>query len=354
MPGPEPPLKIVPSSTYQLRIESIVSSTARMKQLCTRRFAAEVLAALGLDVVDLHLAEVLDPLDLQSLHRSQRTSPEARATRRASRPSPGRRSRSRPRRDADLRAVRMRQRPHPVPVRAAIGLEAAPGEKIPNRSKSCCTPRTRCSEIMSRPTTARVVTDARRIPRPGRGFADRRRPPAAAPRRAAPARPCRSPRVDEVPSLDERRGASRRRAGCGGIELVGLRLERALMAVRRPGTPCRAQSSTHVVLRVGDRHRLDRQRPVRSWSYCPTKPSDCSQPASAASAMSSVRRISPAPHDSVAMPLAAGRPAAACPPRRNEPVPSPLDAPHEVVWRDVERDSPPWCGCAALACDRWP
>ena len=37
MPEPEPPLKIVPSSTYQLRIESIVSSTAKMKQLCTRR-----------------------------------------------------------------------------------------------------------------------------------------------------------------------------------------------------------------------------------------------------------------------------------------------------------------------------
>ena len=32
MPEPEPPLKIVPSSTYQLRIESIWSSTERMKQ----------------------------------------------------------------------------------------------------------------------------------------------------------------------------------------------------------------------------------------------------------------------------------------------------------------------------------
>ena len=32
MPEPEPPLKIVPSSTYQLRIESIWSSTGRMKQ----------------------------------------------------------------------------------------------------------------------------------------------------------------------------------------------------------------------------------------------------------------------------------------------------------------------------------
>jgi hypothetical protein len=31
MPDPDPPLKIVPSSTYQLRIELIVSSTARMK-----------------------------------------------------------------------------------------------------------------------------------------------------------------------------------------------------------------------------------------------------------------------------------------------------------------------------------
>ena len=31
-PAPEPPLKITPSSRYQLRIESIVSSTERMKQ----------------------------------------------------------------------------------------------------------------------------------------------------------------------------------------------------------------------------------------------------------------------------------------------------------------------------------
>ena len=31
-PEPEPPLNIVPSSTYQLRMEDIESSTARMKQ----------------------------------------------------------------------------------------------------------------------------------------------------------------------------------------------------------------------------------------------------------------------------------------------------------------------------------
>src|SRR5918993_1487836 len=36
-PEPEPPLKIRPSSRYQFRIEVIESSTARMKQLCTRR-----------------------------------------------------------------------------------------------------------------------------------------------------------------------------------------------------------------------------------------------------------------------------------------------------------------------------
>ncbi len=34
-PAPEPPLKISPSSRYQLRIDSIVSSTARMKQALT-------------------------------------------------------------------------------------------------------------------------------------------------------------------------------------------------------------------------------------------------------------------------------------------------------------------------------
>src|SRR5690606_38008240 len=32
MPAPEPPLKMRPSSTYQLRMESILSSTDRMKQ----------------------------------------------------------------------------------------------------------------------------------------------------------------------------------------------------------------------------------------------------------------------------------------------------------------------------------
>src|SRR5580698_7470949 len=36
-PAPEPPLKIRPSSRYHSRIESMVSSTARMKQLCTRK-----------------------------------------------------------------------------------------------------------------------------------------------------------------------------------------------------------------------------------------------------------------------------------------------------------------------------
>src|SRR5437763_11999551 len=34
-PAPEPPLKISPSSRYQLRIDSMVSSTARMKQALT-------------------------------------------------------------------------------------------------------------------------------------------------------------------------------------------------------------------------------------------------------------------------------------------------------------------------------
>src|SRR5881392_2080398 len=37
-PAPEPPLKIRPSSRYQFKIESMVSSTAKMKQLWTRTF----------------------------------------------------------------------------------------------------------------------------------------------------------------------------------------------------------------------------------------------------------------------------------------------------------------------------
>ena len=35
IPEPEPPRKIMPSLVFQSRIDSIVSSTERMKQLCT-------------------------------------------------------------------------------------------------------------------------------------------------------------------------------------------------------------------------------------------------------------------------------------------------------------------------------
>src|SRR3954447_12270479 len=40
MPDPEPPRKILPSLVFQARIESIVSSTERMKQLCTAMLLA--------------------------------------------------------------------------------------------------------------------------------------------------------------------------------------------------------------------------------------------------------------------------------------------------------------------------
>src|SRR6266436_5477175 len=46
-PAPEPPLKMRPSSRYHSRIESIVSSTARMKQLCTRRLPGRSPAIRG-------------------------------------------------------------------------------------------------------------------------------------------------------------------------------------------------------------------------------------------------------------------------------------------------------------------
>src|SRR4029079_19773834 len=49
-PAPEPPLKIRPSSRYQLRIESIVSSTARMKQ-------AETCCGLGVPTLN-HTGEL--------------------------------------------------------------------------------------------------------------------------------------------------------------------------------------------------------------------------------------------------------------------------------------------------------
>src|SRR3546814_2062332 len=48
-PEPEPPLKILPSSTYQFRMESISSSTPRMKQAlaCCARYDAPILNHTG-------------------------------------------------------------------------------------------------------------------------------------------------------------------------------------------------------------------------------------------------------------------------------------------------------------------
>ena len=50
MPEPEPPLKIIPSSLYQFRIEGIVSSTAKIKQAlaCCERSGAPILNQTGL------------------------------------------------------------------------------------------------------------------------------------------------------------------------------------------------------------------------------------------------------------------------------------------------------------------
>src|SRR3990167_11499374 len=49
MPEPEPPLKIMPSSLYQFRIEGMVSSTAKIKQAlaCCERAGAPMLNQTG-------------------------------------------------------------------------------------------------------------------------------------------------------------------------------------------------------------------------------------------------------------------------------------------------------------------
>src|SRR6266550_1642859 len=48
-PAPEPPLKIIPSSRYQLRIDCMVSSTSRIKQAlaCCERSRAPILNHTG-------------------------------------------------------------------------------------------------------------------------------------------------------------------------------------------------------------------------------------------------------------------------------------------------------------------
>src|SRR6185436_14841467 len=49
IPEPEPPLKIMPSSLYQLRIDGMVSSTAKIKQAlaCWERSEAPMLNQTG-------------------------------------------------------------------------------------------------------------------------------------------------------------------------------------------------------------------------------------------------------------------------------------------------------------------
>ena len=71
-PAPDPPLKIRPSSRYQLRIESIESSTARMKHALT---------CCGLDVPTLnHTGELKLKIWCRSMYVSSCSNTSASAS----------------------------------------------------------------------------------------------------------------------------------------------------------------------------------------------------------------------------------------------------------------------------------
>src|SRR4051795_1551072 len=73
-PAPEPPLKISPSSRYQLRIESIVSSTERMKQALT--CCGEVVPTLN-HTGELKLNTWCSSIHVSSCAKTSASSPDA-------------------------------------------------------------------------------------------------------------------------------------------------------------------------------------------------------------------------------------------------------------------------------------
>src|SRR6266567_278463 len=73
-PAPEPPLKISPSSRYQFRIESIVSSTDRMKQALT--CCGEVVPTLN-HTGELKLNTWCSSIHVSSCSKTSASSPDA-------------------------------------------------------------------------------------------------------------------------------------------------------------------------------------------------------------------------------------------------------------------------------------
>ena len=135
-PAPEPPLKMKPSSLYQLRIESIESSTVRMKQLCTLRLPDRYSPDSRSGCRRPPSRPALDPRDLQSLDVRERS---ARADRTEPRSFSAFTGSMKPISSAKIAAVSGvldAQRPAPVPVGASDPALNPTRAKMPNRSSS--------------------------------------------------------------------------------------------------------------------------------------------------------------------------------------------------------------------------
>ena len=210
---------------------------------------AQVLAALGLDVVDVASRRATRSRSISS--RFVVVSAQARAARtslRACRPCA---RQTKPISSAKRRrspAIRIDSDQHPEPVRRG----GRPCAGHASRSRTASAAAARRARAAPTPCRARprgCARAARRSPRPGTGSAGTRRRPGAARSNSCAGTPHRRCRASAGPSARRTAaGGSPYRRSAPAVERRVLRLDRALLAVDVAGTRCRAPRSTHVAL----------------------------------------------------------------------------------------------------------
>ena len=205
--------------------------------------------------------------------------------------------------------------------------------KMPKRPSRACTPRTSCSLIMSSPTSversrARDVASAwKRLRRYARHDRQRRREQVRGNlhvHAAGPQAPTGRRSVKDV-SVEP---------GTPAVEVWSCGLRPGAHGCARPGTTASRASVTQASsasVTVMDSMVSDRFVP----SYCPTNPSACSHPASAASANIAGTSISASPNDDRRCHSSVS-PARSSPAWTNRPVALAGAPPHQVVGGHVE------------------
>ncbi len=288
-PAPEPPLKM--TSLLPVPVEDRVHRVVdgEDETVVDPQAVAQIFAALGLDVVDIHFAECLDALDLEPLGWYELACP------------------GRSRLASSLSGLALVDEPDLVGERAPIR-QRADGEatNIPFDSRAIRLEpdtgedRRTAPAALGRPTDdpfgdhvqtrsrRRALSNVTHSPRPGRGSGDRPRPRQGRRVETLGNRHLETPRfrspscsTNAAELFPVRAGSDDNPARWSMVSALRSCRWTSGNTRRLPPTPNLARTPLTVIASIV------RERFVPS--YWPTNPSDCSQPASAASATS--RRV---------------------------------------------------------------